>query len=119
MTNTVKLRNSGKSNICYGLHENAIFKPDTCVDFPVEIAEKLKRLYPNQVVDLQVVSQAFVTDEAAIADEKPAVEEEVKKPGRKAKEKVDLGVVNKTPEEEAFEAELAAEEAAKESSKTE
>ncbi len=69
---TVKLHNRGKSQITAGKDENGkniIFMPNTTVIFPAPIAEKLRRLYPKEVIDQATALDPFKTIDASGAVE--------------------------------------------------
>lgn len=52
---TITLHNKSLSTITTKVGE---FKPDAYIEFPKDIAEKLLRLYPNEVIDLNAKIQA-------------------------------------------------------------
>lgn len=59
---TIRLYNGGKSTIQYGSDKDSFFRPDTSIDFPIELGKRLQRLYPNTIRTPDAHLTAFVDD---------------------------------------------------------
>ncbi len=59
---TIRLYNAGRRTIQYGPDKAAAFKPNTSVDFPVELGKRLQRLYAGEVRTPEDHLTAYVGD---------------------------------------------------------
>ncbi len=67
---TKNLRNTGNFSINYG---GGVFKPNSTIAFPLGIAKKLRRLYPDTVQDLEAAVEVYKekVEVAVVKEEKP------------------------------------------------
>lgn len=76
---TKKLINQGQRTINYGPdHHNDLLKPKAVVEFPEELAEKLLKLYPGELIDLEGAIKVFTDSSSASSEEEEETEEDAK-----------------------------------------
>ena len=87
---TKKLFNKGSRTIWYGKHKEALFKPKTTVSFPVDQAEYLQKLYPNELSDSEDVQEAFQDAKAvsSVADAEVETSGEAEETNEKSEDNI-------------------------------
>lgn len=61
MTKVIKLLNKGQRVIHYGLKETDVLLPNKGAAFPAELGERLKRLFPDELTDVDDAVNAFAS----------------------------------------------------------